>query len=131
MTVNIPCESSETPDDWFISRDGKQYPSDELVSEEDFKAAVAEAEKDGYVMIGPARERLRDRLEAEARREALARRRHAKEECHENCYFRTQCLDLALQEPTPALHGTWGGYYEEELDQIRRERNRRRRARKG
>lgn len=85
----VPCERPENdPEDWFIERDGKQYPDDEMPVPN-----------------------------------ALKRRRHAKDACHTECYFRLQCLDLALQNPTPATYGTWGGYYPEELREIRKVRD--------
>ena len=34
---------------------------------------------------------------------------------------------MALKDPTPATHGTWGGLYEEELVEVRRRRTRNRR----
>lgn len=122
--MKTPCRESETPDDWFISRDGRQYPSDPLVSQE----VIDERFRDSVGTPPAERDRIVDRLEAEARREALRRRRHAKEACHEKCYFRLECLGLAIESTTP-IHGTWGGYYEEELDQIRREKSRQDRVR--
>ena len=32
MTYRTPCQRSETPEDWFIERDGRQYPDEEWVS---------------------------------------------------------------------------------------------------
>lgn len=82
-----PCSSPENnPDDWFIERDGRQYPDESLDLDE--------------------------------QREALVRRRHARDKCHVDCYLRVQCLTIALSKPEPT-HGTWGGYYPEELRQIR------------
>lgn len=130
MTYQTPCAASETPDDWFIGRDGKQYPDDDLLTDDDRLAILESANEQG--LTGDARiafiEKAQDRAEGDAKRAALQSRRHAKQACHE-CYLRTQCLDLALKDD--AMHGTWGGYFEEELREIRREIARRRRARGG
>lgn len=96
MTYQKPCASQENdPDDWFIGKDGRQYPDEEL--------------------------------EPEAEKAALVRRRHAKDACFVDCLVRTRCLQLALDRPEP--HGTWGGYYEEELRVIRTEIARRNKKR--
>jgi hypothetical protein len=82
-----PCaDPANDPDDWFIERDGRQYPDESLDLDE--------------------------------QKAALVRRRHARDKCHVECYFRTQCLTIALTKPEPP-HGTWGGYYPEELRQVR------------
>lgn len=95
MTYQTPCQNPDNdPNDWFIGRDGKQYPDDPFDTEEQSEAA--------------------------AKREALIRRRRARAACYE-CYFRMQCLDIALEDHES--HGTWGGYYEEELRQIRNMRD--------
>lgn len=129
MTYETPCARSENPDDWFIGRDGKQYPDDDLL-DDDIRLEILE-DANRQELTGDARisfiEKAQDRAEADAKREGLGRRRRAKEACHE-CYLRTHCLDVAIRDDM--LHGTWGGYYEEELREIRREMSRRRRARR-
>lgn len=82
MTNSTPCQSN--PDDFFIMRDGRQYPDDAMTEDE--------------------------------QREALQRRRRAKDSCFTECPVRTQCLDLALRDQPS--HGTWGGYTEEELRKL-------------
>lgn len=127
-----PCASSENdPDDWFIEKDGKQYPEDDLITEalrtEIREAVVATVGIDDPDLF----ERIDDAIElaeAEALKAALTRRRHAKDACHVDCLLRTQCLQIALTDPEPT-HGTWGGYYREELREIRRLRDERQKAR--
>lgn len=130
MTYVRPCQEPENdPDDWFISRDGKQYPDDDFLTEDEVRGIT----KSVLPIQGETAEEHRDRVdralnvaEADRKRRALTARRHAKEACF-GCYFRTQCLDRALNEEQ--MHGTWGGYYEEELREIRREISRRKRRR--
>jgi hypothetical protein len=128
-----PCADHENhdPNDWFISKDGKQYPDDDLLTDDDRLAILEAANEQG--LEGQVRvefiEKAEDRAEVDAKKAALQRRRHAREKCHTDCYFRTQCLGQALDGEQS--HGTWGGYYEEELRQIRLEIGRRKRARRG
>ena len=119
----LPCQEGD-PDDWFIGRDGKQYPDDELVTSEEIEAHLAEVDPEG-ALTAEERDRVVDRLEADAKTAALRRRRHAKEACL-TCPLRLRCLSLALEAPVQP-HGTWGGYYEEEIREIRREIARRKR----
>ena len=51
--------------------------------------------------------------------EALRRRRHAREACRMDCPVRVACLDRAMTNNEQ--YGTWGGYYEEEIKEIRAE----------
>lgn len=126
--LRLPCKESDTPDDWFIGRDGKQYPSDDLL-DDDIRRAILE-EANALELTGEERvtfiEKAQDRAEASAKKDALRRRRHARSECHDSCLFRTRCLGLAIEGEE--IHGTWGGYYEEEIREIRREISRRRRG---
>lgn len=132
MTYQPPCsDPTSNPDAWFISRDGKQYADDEFLTQDErdriAKAVLrktGESDFDHETRVDAA---IRQ-AEATRKRKALAARRHAKEACH-GCYFRTACLDRALTEGQ--AHGTWGGYFEEELREIRREISRRKRVRKG
>lgn len=124
--LRLPCSEGES-DDWFIGRDGKQYPDDDLLTDDDRLAILEDANEQG--LEGDERvdfiEKAQDRAEQDARTKALQRRRHAREACHTDCLFRTRCLDKALNEGH--VHGTWGGYYEEEIREIRREIERRKR----
>ena len=127
----VPCENPENDaDDWFLERDGKQYPDEELLTDDDRLAILEEA--NGLGLEGTERvefiEAVEDDLEAEVLKRNLQRRRHARDKCHVECYFRTQCLTIALTKPEPS-HGTWGGYYPEELKQIRTLRDKREKTR--
>lgn len=123
MTYQTPCRQPENDsNDWFLSKDGKQYPDEPLI--ENLESFVADA-------IANGDERPEEKIIAtatqDALKDALRRRRHAREKCHE-CYFRMDCLDKALRGDE--MHGTWGGYYEEELREIRKEIARRKRVRR-
>jgi hypothetical protein len=122
MSANRPCSDPQnSPNDWFISRDGKQYPDDDFLSESEIRGIS----KSVLPIEGETAEDHRDRVEAaltvasaERRRTSLIARRHARDKCHTECYFRTACLGRALDEHQD--HGTWGGYYEEELRELRK-----------
>lgn len=119
MSHITPCAQPDSdPNDWYIGRDGKQYPDDELVTEQDVVDQLNEVDPDGTRSLAELEE-VCLRLEAEAKKQALIRRRKARDRCHTECYFRTNCLDLAMKNEE--RHGTWGGYYEEELREIRSE----------
>lgn len=124
--LRLPCAEGDR-DDWFISRDGKQYPDEDLLTDEDRRSILERADRQG--LEGDERvtfiEKAQDRAERDARTKALQRRRHAREACHTDCLFRTRCLDRALSEGQS--HGTWGGYYEEEIREIRKGIERRKR----
>lgn len=127
--LRLPCREGNS-DDWFIDRHGKQYADEELLTEEVREAIHTEAER--LELVGEDRvefvEKAENRAEADARRDALRTRRQAKQACHD-CLLRTRCLEAAIDGDIQ--HGTWGGYYEEEIKEIRREIARRKRARKG
>lgn len=122
MTYVEPCAApGNNPDDWFISRDGKQYPDDDFLTD----AEISGIKKAVLRIEGETSDQHRDRVdkaiavaEADRKRKALQRRRHAKEDCM-SCYSRIECRDKALAPITPATHGTWGGYFEEELRSLR------------
>src|SRR5690242_2067929 len=100
-----PCQAGD-PEDWFIGKDGLQYhdePFEKILLDPDNPDA-------GHVTV------------AEQKRQALIRRRQAKEACL-SCPVRLECLSIAIEDAPP--YGTWGGYYEEELRAIRAERERR------
>jgi len=109
-----PSQRSETPEDWFISRDGRQYSDEPHLTDEQRDEII------NTVPLGPqddgwseaVEEALEDAM-AKAKQAAIVRRRHAKDACFVDCYFRLMCLDIALRDRP--MHGTWGGYYEEEL----------------
>jgi hypothetical protein len=132
MTHQTPCSNPENdPDDWFIGRDGKQYADEDFLSEAEERGLARSV----LPIAGESPEEHEERVNtairvatAERRRKALAARRHAREKCHTECYFRAQCLEQALDQDQQ--HGTWGGYYEEELREIRREIARRKRGRR-
>lgn len=125
-----PCQVSKSPDDWFIGRDGKQYPDDEFLGVEK-RAQVAEKAAGAMPANTPFQEReevianaIFDAEDA-VRRAAITRRRHARDACHVECYRRLECLSQGLEIP----HGTWGGYYEEERREIVKLREEKRLAR--
>lgn len=113
--IVTPCQDpANDPEDWFLEKDGKQYRDDPLLTEDEVQEIYAKL--DG-ASAGVVDEAIHD-AEAEAKRQALIRRRQARDKCHTECYLRTQCLGLALEDST-IEHGTWGGYYADEIIQIR------------
>jgi len=107
-----PCQNpANDPEDWFIERDGKQYPDDVLVPDSELEKVAFEQRAD-YV---EGREDL-------LIRDALRRRRHAKDKCFTECSERFECLSLAIDGPT-IEYGTFGGYYTEERREIVRARD--------
>lgn len=125
MTNHRPCaDPKNDPNDWFIRKDGRQYAEDTFVTEVQLNTALEDAGFDLEDLA--AAEAMHERLEERAIKDALRRRRHAKDECHTACYFRNECLRQALDEGHG--HGTWGGYFEEEIREVRKQINRRRRA---
>jgi hypothetical protein len=130
VTFTPPCARPENnPDDWFIGRDGKQYPDDEILSPERV-AEIREAISDNaehYTDPVAAADAAVDRAEERALRHNLAKRRHARDKCHLDCLLRLHCLGQGLE----VSHGTFGGYYEEERRQIVALRNERESRRRG
>lgn len=118
MTYSTPCSDPEKRDDWFIGRDGKQYPDDEFLTHEE-KEVIIQAAMDND---SDANEMIAE-VEDEIKRQRLIRRRQAKDACYE-CYFRTDCLNTVLGDDT-IRHGTWGGYTEEQIREIRAEKRKR------
>lgn len=123
--LRLPCKESGDPDDWFIGRDGKQYPDQEFVHIEDVAVHIHDAmpDRDPESVTVDEVDEIMEHLERDAKREALIRRRKARDKCHNECLFRTRCLDLAIT--TGAAYGTWGGYYEEEVRVLQAEIRRR------
>ena len=125
MSFIPPCRRPENdPEDWFIERDGRQYADDEVVPEAQ-REAIRSALEDLHDREPTAEEMdaAVDMAEEVIVKDALTRRRHARDKCHVDCYLRTQCLGIALG--TDANYGTWGGYYPEQLKQIRDLRDKR------
>jgi len=110
-----PCQTAPDADAWFIDIHGKKSLDEEV---KDFPGVDAEIRAWESLMNQPISEDIRERIEAQARRRRLIERRQAKQECYQ-CYFRLQCLDLALADPN-LRSGTWGGYHENEIAEIRR-----------
>lgn len=109
MSAETPCYEGD-PEDWFIRRDGKQYDDDEMVDEVVWREACAENPDEDPSAVYR-------RLAGEEIRQALVRRRQAREACY-GCPVRNGCLRMALETRPSA--GTWGGYYEEELRKLYR-----------
>lgn len=125
MTYVQPCADGQSdPNDWFIGKDGKQYPDDELPGlAEAIQALEVETLEKGRLPTP----REYARVEDDVLREQLRKRRHAVDRCHLECYWRTHCLDIALREGHRS--GTWGGYTEEQLKELRLEIDRRKKNR--
>lgn len=127
----LPCAEGD-PQDWFISKDGKQYPWLELLTRHEV-SEIRDNVSGSIAMLasteeyGEAVDKALTRAENDARTAALQRRRHAKEACITSCPVRLECLTLALD--TEVQHGTWGGHYEEELAELQKELRRRKRVR--
>lgn len=117
----IPCgEPDANPDDWFIRPDGKQYPDDDLLTfEERARIAKSVLYREGETADEHSQRvaRATHAAENDRRRAALQRRRKAREACYE-CPARTRCLDLGVT-PDVQPHGTYGGYFEEQIREIR------------
>lgn len=88
-----------------------------------------ESSPDDWFIEKDGRQYADDSITEEEQKAALRRRRHAKDACFTECYFRTQCLSLAIVD-NPPTHGIYGGYYPEELREIRRLRDERQRRRR-
>ena len=119
-----PC--TQSPEDWFIERDGRQYPDDPLLTADEEKRVrlsvaplAGESEADHEARMADALAAAR----ANRRRQQLTRRRQAREACY-GCPVRLHCLDARLEAPALTA-GTWGGYYREEIAQIIALRDRR------
>lgn len=120
--LRTPCGEGDS-EDWFIRADGRQYAHDPVLSDEQIAAIHDEPEhgEPGTEEWEESVQRAIGRAEVDARTAALQRRRHAKEACFTSCLYRLECLTAALDNHE--VHGTWGGYYEEELLRIRRQRD--------
>lgn len=115
-----PCQQGD-PEDWFIDRRGLRDDDEALVTFEEAEYETRAAERPESEVADVFEE-----MHAERAKARLATRRHAKDACFTECSVRTQCLATAL-EIRPS-HGTWGGYYEEELGKLYRALDARRSA---
>lgn len=120
-----PCSRPEAePNDWYLDRHGQQYSDDPWLTTDQKEKLEAEMAERGLTRLqqisGIAR------IEAQLKREALSRRRRAKEDCYQ-CPIRTECLERALGRGE--TKGTWGGHFEEEIEILRRGIRRRRNRR--
>lgn len=125
-----PCARPENdPQDWFIRADGKQYTDDEFLTEDERSGVARSVLPIGGETAEEHEDRVKRALTAannNRKRAALARRRTAKSLCGE-CPIKESCFAQALDQGQQ--HGTWGGFFEEELAEIRKEQARRRRRR--
>jgi hypothetical protein len=128
MASNItPCsEPDRDPNDWFLNRHGQQYGDEPWLDpgdKEKLLAAMAEKGMDRLKQISAIA-----RIEAQMKRDALGRRRRAREACYE-CPIRLACLEGALDRRE--AHGIYGGMYEEEREKFLRQRTRQKRRNNG
>lgn len=129
MTQISPCaDRTNDPQDWFIRADGKQYSDDDLLTEVERRgisrtvlAIGGETAEEHEIRV----ERALNAARSNRKRIMLARRRRAKSLCWAECPIQDACLAQALGRGE--MHGTWGGYLEEELAEVRKEQARRRR----
>jgi hypothetical protein len=126
--THSPCaDRKNDPQDWFIRQDGKQYPDDIVLTEAERAGVARSVLRIGGETFEEHEARIARAINAAVnnrKRAALIRRRQAKDLCWSGCPIREGCLAQALERGE--MHGTWGGYLEEELVQIRRRRGRRR-----
>jgi hypothetical protein len=128
VTNVVPCaDRTNDPQDWFIRSDGRQYSDDEFLDREERRLvmlAVLPREAEAPADLAERQEAAVRAAVSNRKRAALTSRRQAREACFE-CPIRLACLDQALMQNQQ--HGTWGGYFEEQLAEIRRTRDSRRR----
>ena len=130
MTYSPCADRTNDPQDWFIRSDGKQYSDEDLLTADERRRitlsvlrVTGETDDEHEARCRLARNAARNNR----RRQMLARRRQAKDLCWTRCEMRDTCLAGAMERVE--RHGTWGGYLEEELTEIRAEQARRRRRR--
>lgn len=116
MSTETPCFEGN-PEDWFIRRDGKQYDDDEVLTSDEVYALLEEQVPEWRTTSVEEVRKFADKARSEALRQALVRRRQARDACF-GCPVRNGCLKVALETRPSA--GTWGGYYEEELRKLYR-----------
>lgn len=122
--ATTPCSQPDVdPNDWYIDRHGKQYGDEPWLSAEEkekLAAALAEQGLDRLKQISEIA-----RTEARLRRDALIRRRQAKQACFD-CSIRLECLSGALARRESS--GIWGGMFEEEIQKLQRQGRKAKRA---
>lgn len=115
-----PCAKPDSnPDDWFIGKDGRQYPDDTFLTQAERDRIAKSVLRKADEVPEDHERRVRRAVNAaenDRKRRAIQRRRHAKEACH-RCPAMIKCLELAID--SGVLHGTWGGLYEEEVAELR------------
>lgn len=129
MTKTPPCaDRANDPQDWFIRADGKQYSHDDLLTDAErhgISRTVLAIGGETFEEHETRVERALNAARMNRKRIMLARRRRSKSLCWSECPIRDACMIQALDRGE--MHGTWGGYLEEELAEIRKEQARRRR----
>lgn len=124
MSIQTPCSVSETPDDWFIGRDGKQYPDEEFLTADEkrrIRRSVLGIRGETPEQHEARASRAINAATNDRRRRSLGARRRAREACLA-CPIRVACLDEAIDKQHD--HGTWGGLFEEDRRELMRRRNR-------
>lgn len=131
MTLPSPCaDRKNDPQDWFIRADGKQYPFDDLLTQPERRGISRSVLPIGGETAEEHEVRVERALNAAVnnrKRIALARRRRALSLCWSECPIREACFTTQMEQRS--VHGTWGGFLEEEWEEIRREQTRRSRRR--
>lgn len=116
--THTPCQ--DAPDDWFIDKSGKQYPDDEPERSDLEVLALLRQQHPTYLDEQLDWALLQYRTNEH--REALSRRRRAKDRCFTECPVRLGCLGIAfdptLPDPNVIPHGTYGGYHPEEREKM-------------
>lgn len=130
MTNTPQCARPDVdPQDWFIRSDGKQYTDDGLLTAGERTGVARSVIPIAGETFEEHEARVKSAVSAAVnnrKRAALIRRRKAKDLCRE-CPIMVECLSAALDRRE--IHGTWGGLYEEELAEVRKEQARRERRR--
>ena len=127
MTQTTCSDRTNDPNDWFIRPGGKQYLDEDFLSETERAGVARSVLPIGGETHDEHEGRVQSALEAarsNRRRQALARRRAAKSLCRQ-CPIMVACMTRAIDDNETI--GTWGGLFEEELAEVRREQARRRR----
>lgn len=127
MTLSPCADPANDPQDWFIRPDGKQYADDQFLTPAERDGVARSVLAIGGETFEEHEARVGRAIRAaisNRQRAAQARRRRAKEACR-SCPIMNQCMTQALDNRE--VHGTWGGLYEEELAEVRKIQDRRRR----
>ena len=127
MTTTPCADPANDPQAWFISSNGRQYSFDDLLEPREVASISTSVLRISRETAEEHAARVEAALSAargNRKRAALAKRQAAKSKCYD-CPIRVACLTQALDHVE--RHGTWGGYFEEELEAVRTEQARRRR----